>query len=380
MSNLNFQIKQILKMGMQHVVLPCAYGFWRLVYGGKKQERILFADSHHDTMPFSMVCLHEELVKRGYEVTDVICNYANMSQVQSSLHAIRFMRLYAQAKFVFICDNFLPVSSCRKAKGTTVVQLLHSGGLMKKMGYDTTEDVPAGYRGNVYRNYDLVTVSANCCVAPLSNAMRQEAGIVRPLGTSRTDRYFREDWVNSCRERFYQRYPHAENKKVILWTPTFRGNAADPRQEGMAAIDALEKELGDGYFVIRKVHPHVDNRYHLSNCDIPAEELLPVADLMITDYSSVVMDFMLFDRPFVLFAPDLAEYEQKRGLYVEYASVSPYVVTEEEKLTDTVLQALNDGRTDWIRAQRRYHMENCDGKVSQRILDYLGLKEDNADV
>ena len=65
-----------------------------------------------------------------------------------------FMQVYAQAEYVFINSYFLPVSSCRKRKETTVVQLWHSGGLMKKMGYDTTEDIPKYYKGNPTANYD----------------------------------------------------------------------------------------------------------------------------------------------------------------------------------------------------------------------------------
>ena len=283
------------------------------------------------------------------------------------------MKLYAQAKAVFICDNFLPVSACRKDPETTVVQLMHSSGLLKRMGYHTTEDIPAGYRGNVYKNYDLVAVSAPCCVEPLSDAMKQAPGIVQPLGTSRTDCYHNEAWVRECRQQFYAMYPEAAEKKVILWAPTFRGNAADPRQVGMEAMHDLEQSLGDEYFLIKKVHPHVDNRYHLSNCPIPTERLLPVADLMITDYSSVVIDYQLFGKPYVFFAPDLEEFGAVRGFYVPYDSVCPYVVTEPSVLKDTVLRALADDCTDWISKQRQYHLSACDGNATARILDYINL-------
>lgn len=370
---LRIRIRLILKMMTQHLILPFVYGFWRVIYRNRERSLIIFADAHHDTMPFSLQCMREEVGRRGYPVVDVICNYANMPQVRSFLHAVGFMRLYAQARLVFICDNFLPVSSCRKAPGTTVVQLLHSSGLLKKMGYDTAEDVPAEYRGNVYKNYDLVAVSAPCCVEPLTGAMRQKPGIVRALGTSRTDCYFHQDWVDHCREQFAQQYPQAAGKKIVLWTPTFRGNAANPRQVGMEAICKLERELGEDYYVIRKVHPHVDNLYHLSNCAIPTEQLLPVADLLITDYSSVVIDFLLFNKPYVLFAPDLRQYEEDRGLYIDYGSLCPYVVTEEEQLKNAVLQAQNFDWSEWIRRQRAYHLASCDGKASERILNDLGL-------
>lgn len=44
----------------------------------------------------------------------------------------QFMKRYAAAEYVFICDNFLPVSACTKRPETKVVQLWHSGGLLKK--------------------------------------------------------------------------------------------------------------------------------------------------------------------------------------------------------------------------------------------------------
>ena len=68
-----------------------------------------------------------------------------------------FMKLYAVSQTVVICDNFLPVASCRKRKGTKVIQLWHAGGALKKFGYDTADDIPAYYKGNVMANLPLVT-------------------------------------------------------------------------------------------------------------------------------------------------------------------------------------------------------------------------------
>lgn len=368
-----FSIKQMLKMGLQNVVLPLAYYFWRGVYAGRKPDLIIFADAHHDELPFSMERIHQELLNRGYTLTDVFCNYSKMSPLRAALCGISFMKRYARAKYVFICDNFLPVASCAKRKETTVVQLMHSSGLLKKIGYDTTEDIPANYRGTVYRNYDLITVSAPCCVEPLTGAMRQASPVVQPLGTSRTDCYLDPAWTDACKKTFFSLYPEAAGKTIILWAPTFRGNAAQPQQAGMEAVQKLAAELGEQFYLIRKVHPHVEAKYHLSNCELPTEQLLPVADLMITDYSSVVIDYLFFDKPYVLFAPDLEEYSQKRGFYVDYDSLTPYVVTDCQQLKCAVLTALDHSMEDWISKNRAYHLESCDGRSTARILDYLGL-------
>lgn len=368
-----FIFKQLLKMILQHVVLPLVYCFWRIVYWSKDPDLIVFADAHHETLPYSMKNVHEELLKRGYVVTDYFYDYGKMSQMKTFCLAICFMKLYAKARVVFICDNFFPVISCWKSKKTKVVQLWHSCGLLKKMGYDTYEDIPKYYVGNVYKNYDLVTVSERACEEPLTRAMRQKQGIVKALGVSRTDTYYNQDWLDFCKKQFYDIYPEAMHKKVILWAPTFRGNAGNPYQEGTETILQMEKELGPDCFVIRKVHPHIEARYHLSNCDIPSEQLLPVADLMITDYSSILFDYLFFQKPYVLFAPDLEEYLDKRGFYVEYDSLSPYVVTKEGQLKQTILSALEADNKEWLEKQKDYHISSCDGSATKRILEYLNL-------
>lgn len=366
-----FFIKQMIKMILQHVILPCVYGFWRIVYFSREPQLIVFADAHHERLPYSMKNVYTEIYRRGYQTVDVFYDYSKIPMVKTFLLAISFMKIYAQARYVFICDNFFPVVSCYKCKRTKVIQLWHSCGLLKAMGYDSKDDIPSYYIGNVYKNYDLVTVSASACVEHFTRAMRQPKGVVQALGVSRTDTYFDQNWAAECRETFYRKYPEAEGKKIILWAPTFRGNAGDPYQVGTEAILQLEEELGDQYFVIRKVHPHIQAKFHLSNCEISSEELLPVVDLMITDYSSILYDYMFFKKPYVLFAPDIDIYMKDRGFYVNYETLSLYVVTNEKELAEKVLVALNEERSDWILQQYNYHISACDGHVTERILKYL---------
>ncbi len=373
MAGFSFRAKQILKMLLQSVILPLVYLFWRGVYAFRKPYRIILADAHHDTMPYSLSVLHKELLKKGCPVTEHTRNYGKLSTFRSALVAMGFMRLYAQAKCVFICDNFLPVVSCKKRKETKVIQLWHACGVMKKMGYDTQEDIPTYYRGNVYRNYDLVTVSSPACVPALCSGMRLTPEIVQPIGVSRTDNYFDEEWVNACRKSFYAQYPQAKGKTVILWAPTFRGNAADPYLVGGEAIQALEEQLGENYFVLRKVHPHLEDKLPGFSCPIPTEELLPVADLLITDYSSILYDFVFFKKPFVLFSPDYDRYEVARGTYIPWDSITPYTSTEDATLHRAVVSALEDKDGPWIDACFNEYVSACDGHSTQRILEFSEL-------
>ena len=374
-TGLKARLRNGLKMAAQHALLPLACSFFRLAAGGREKDRIVLADSHHETLPFSLRKVKEELIRRGYEPVEYVYDGGRLGDLRSLRKALGFMKLFARARTVFICDNFLPVSSCRKTEGTAVIQLWHGCGLLKKFGYDAREDIPSYYRGNVYRNYDLVTVSAECVAGPVAGAMRQPEGVVRATGVSRTDLYYDPAWREDCRRRFFRLHPEAEGKKVILWAPTFRGTAAEPILTGEREVRELRKELEKDCFLVTCAHPHLDRRDPVSDCGMPTEEALCAADLLISDYSSVVFDWLFFRRPFVLFAPDLVEYERDRGFYVPYDSLSPYTVTDPAELKDTVLRALEDGDGTWLDGLFETYDGACDGASTARILDLAGLKE-----
>ena len=101
---------------------------------------------HNDKIPFSMEQIYNTLVAKGYSPIVMCKDIAKMSYPQLLKFLKGFMKEYAAAGYVYICSYFLPVSSCKKRKETKVIQLWHSGGLLKKMGYDTKDDIPRDYK------------------------------------------------------------------------------------------------------------------------------------------------------------------------------------------------------------------------------------------
>lgn len=377
MAKLKFFLRNTAKMMIQSCILPLAYALAKRRHPGGKTLYV-FADAHHTAMPFSLSAMYDHVVSTGVTAVCHFHDYTHEGSLKSLRHAVAFMDLYAQAKYVFICDTFLPVSSGRKDPRTKVVQLCHFSGPIKKIGYATTDDVPAYYSGNVFNNYDLVTASSEMYVPLLQNAMRQKDGVVQPLGVSRSDVFFDEGWVSRCREEFYTEFPDARGKKVLLWAPTFRGKATAPDALDNEAMAALQEKLGEQWLVLIKHHPHDDatapNDRCRSNCSIPSERLLPVVDLLITDYSTTVLDYLAFERPFILYAPDLAEYEAKRGFFIDYWSITKNLTTDAEGLAEMVKavhqQWLDGDREDILRCKARI-TSACDGKATGRILAYL---------
>lgn len=373
-----FYIKQVLKMAMQQIYLPLLYKR----YAGKPVEKglVIFADAHHEDLPFSMRKMYETLQgDPEYKNETWVTDFGKMGYGSLLKWLKQFMKRYAVAEYAFICDNFLPVSACTKRPETKVVQLWHSGGLLKKSGYDTTEDIPKMYKGDsVYKNYDLLTVSAPCCVPVFTKTMRLASGVVQATGISRSDYYYDEAWNQANREEFYRKYPEAKGKKVILWAPTFRGNAAMPTLCGMEEIQRVMKETEDHFYWVIKLHPHLEEKGMKSNCELPSEKIFAVADLLITDYSSILFDYMAYKKPFLFFAPDFASFDHARGFYVPYDSFPCKVVTDGAELPAAIEYELSERDPAEIEKCFAYHMSMCDGKATERILKTIKQITHNA--
>lgn len=369
-----FRIKQYIKMALQNVLLPVVY---RCFCGRPiRKGSVIFADAHHQDMPFAMKRMYEEVnrdPKLKGNVELFIRDFHGMSLKEMLKFILRFMKQYATAEYVFVCDYFLPVASCKKRPETKVVQLWHSCGLMKKIAFDTGEDIPKNYRGNMFGNYSYLTLSADICVDVHARALRLPKERIFATGVSRTDHYFDETWNEQCREQFYEAHPEAKGKKIALWAPTFRGNAAMPYLEGLDAIKEAAQKLSEDWYFILKAHPHIDAHGMVSNCKIPTEELLAVTDVLITDYSSVLFDYLIYKKAAVLFAPDLKTYEDKRGFYLDYRTMPFQLVEEPEMLVQAV-----EGAICWQKqhekeqeAFTRKYVGACDGHATERILNLI---------
>lgn len=367
-----FGIKQIIKMLFQQLILPVVYNACtaKPVIPGT----VILADAHHDEIPFSMLAIKEELSRHPeLQVTEMYWNNNESSPVKIFRNMVSFMKKYATTETVIICDNFLPAASCKKRSETQVIQLWHACGAFKKFGYDTEEDIPSYYVGNVMANCSLVTVSSNICIKPFASAMKLPETSILPVGVSRTDMYFNETFNQKCRDNFFSQYPDARNKKIVLWAPTFRGKPGVASVYGLDDVLKAQEELKDTHYFIIKLHPHTQVHTEGTNCDIPSEELLPVADIVITDYSSILFDAMIYQLPLVLFAPDLEEYLASRGFYLDYRTLPGIHIQKEEQL----VKVLSDEARLNSSVNQKYHdffqdyMAACDGHATRRIMDYV---------
>lgn len=370
MSNFKLFIRNLIKSILQFCILPIVYKFYKKK--NIQENLVIFADSKNDDIPYSLKAMYNTVKDtEKYNIKVCCTDYSKINILEKIKAITNFMKLYANAKYVFICDYFLPVSSCNKRKETKVIQLWHASGLQKKFGYDADDDLGKLNYVNPVKNFDFVSVSSEIMVDVITSNWKLSNEKVKALGTSRSDIFFDKQYLKKCKIKFCNKYPNAINKKIILWAPSFRGNGSDAKIDGIEQILTLKEKLKDKYYFIIKLHPRLQKKYDVNNCDIPTEELYPVIDILITDYSSVLYDFLLLNKNVIFYVPDYEEYIKTRGLYIDYKKEFEFpIVYDIDKLYEKITNYPKIEDTK-IEMYKNKFIKNNDGKASQRIINYL---------
>ncbi len=229
--------------------------------------------------------------------------------------------------------------------GGLVVQLWH-GAPLKRLHLDspvtTVVRGPAVVRALLRRMYlagarevDLFVAGSPIAASRLRSAFRVDPGKVRVLGDARDDALALQASdpaeARRARARLLGLLGEAGERigpssAVVLYAPTWRDGESDPAvpsaDEARRIAEALERL--DAHLVVRS-HPLgsgayeglLGERIHALGSESVRDvtPLLGGVDVVVTDYSSIALDFSLLARPIVWFAPDLERYAGVRGLY-----------------------------------------------------------------
>jgi CDP-glycerol glycerophosphotransferase (TagB/SpsB family) len=227
---------------------------------------------------------------------------------------------------VLVLDGYSIVASAAwHGDGLTVVQLWHALGAMKKFGLSILgrpegRDPALARAMRMHSNYDIVVSSAQECRADFAEAFGTDVSRVTVSALPRVDALRDPAGQQRAAARFAELHPDITGQPVVLFAPTFRA----PVSGAIPAIDPLEltRALRDaGFVTLTKMHPLVAPPQHPELRTVPGmstQELMLVADVFVTDYSSAVFEAAVAGVPSYLLAPDLDEYVHARDFYLAY--------------------------------------------------------------
>ena len=153
----------------------------------------------------------------------------------------------------------------------------------------------------------------------------------------------------ACAPQVRDRLGVTDEDRVVLYAPTWREYlGVRDRQAAVPRPGAADRGVPDDASLLVRGHYNSTGqrdvfdghpRIHDVTRYPDVAELFLAADALVTDYSSVMFDFVLTDRPVVLLVPDLEQYRDvERGFYFDIESRSPGpLVSDTDEVVDVLL-------------------------------------------
>lgn len=353
-----------------------------------KRDDYILLYSGNKGINFNLKPLKEYLKQNGYDKKNtIICGIENMQYAENDgcIYITHFNAIFyfLRSKHVFYTAGQLPIKPSR----SQCVIHLHHGITFKTCGamskINNGNEFYFSYCVGTSDLYKSIYKTAYCC---------EESNVIvnsEPV----TDVFFRN----------YTKYDLGAFDKIILWAPTFRQSdylGYDDSQEDLLPafkeddyeeLNRFLKELD--YRLIVKIHPSQDlskykqlrfsNLEILSNADFEKMgfdlyNLLPQIDLLLADYSSLFLQFLLLDKPIAFVVPDMEEYSLKRGFaFSDPESYMPGAKIQSKEEFYSFLRSFHAGIDEY--ADARLRVKNLihkysDGKSCERLIQMSGIE------
>ena len=296
---------------------------------------------------------------------------------------------------VYIYDNYSKDISFWLSNGAIKINLWH-GTATKKINKDNKFDyfrnprnkweafktAPRRLSDEKPGHYVLATSKS---MAPiLAKAFGTSMDHTLVVGHPRNDILMRKDLKDVYTKSEYEtrkklsRY-HEEGRKLLFYVPTFRDT--EGRFFDLVDLKLFNEYLSKRNFILcTKLHIKSKLKNTFENLaytniinidsDVDPATILPYCDFMITDYSSIYLDYMFLDRPAVAFPFDYDAYiTESRECYFNYDDFMPEkkVYTMEELIEAIDKIFINDQCKEQRIRRRSFHFDQIDGESSERL-------------
>ncbi len=336
--------------------------------------------------------LHEELVRRGVDLEHLFVVRDDQVEVPPTATPVRmwspeWYEALATCRYI-VANNHLP-DWFQKRDGQVVVQTWH-GTPLKKIGHDIEAIHFADQRylervEKEVQNWDML-VSPNSFSTPILKRAFGFPGEMVECGYPRND-ILRRPGMEQREQEIRRRIGLPEGKRVVMYAPTWRDDQfyAPGKYKLDFRIDLADARarLGADHVLLVRRHPNVvdpvpgaGDGFVFDVSDYPdMADLSLITDVMITDYSSLMFDYVNTGRPILFFTYDLDHYRDTlRGFYFDFQSSAPgpLVYTSQDLVTS--IREIDGIQETYAERYRWFQNEFCDlddGYASARLADRM---------
>lgn len=278
------------------------------------------------------------------------------------------------------------IDNCRKGAkykkdGQIYMQVWH-GFALKQIEKDVVDKIPdPNYENYAIRDSkqtDLIVSNSSHMTKVYKESFWYD-GPVQEFGSPRNDIFFKEnDWA---RQKVHHVLGVPGDVKIALYAPTFRvTQSLEPyTMDSEAICKALSERFGGNWIFMTRLHPNVaklsdqlpyENAVDATSYD-DIQELLVAADVLISDYSSVVFDYMLSGKPCFMYATDIEDYKNDRNFYISLDEMPFPIAVNNKTFIDNIIHFDDNTYIKSIRSfAEKYGMVD-DGNASRRCAEWI---------
>ncbi|WP_165978306.1 bifunctional glycosyltransferase/CDP-glycerol:glycerophosphate glycerophosphotransferase [Actinomadura darangshiensis] len=339
--------------------------------------------------------IYEELTRRG---TDLECvwvsrdgQFAVDGKAQTVMAGSReHYRTLARARYV-VTNRELPPWYVKR-EGQTYIQTWH-GTPLKRLAYDL-RDMPyqrterLDWMEREVARWDYLLTSSPHATQVMRRAFKYD-GEVLETGYPRNDILSTPEWER-IGTRIRKRLGIPAGKKVVLYAPTWRDDRHHAEGEhGFSLeldVETMRNALGDDHVLLLRAHHLITDRDRVT-ADCPDHfvidvsrypdiaELYMAADVLVTDYSSAMVDYAILGRPIVLYTYDLDWYrDHVRGFYLDLEAEAPGPIVKRSAEVAEAVKAAPGSEQDYADDYDRFFVKYCphdDGQAASRAVDRI---------
>lgn len=333
--------------------------------------------------------ISEEIIRRNLNI-EMVWSFVDRPKknVPDTIKQVeRFSRDYFDeyySSYIYISNSVGTLTNI-KTKSQYYIETWHGVGPFKKCGNDAKNDKTfMAIDGMKGKGIDVLLSGSRFN----DNFYRQAYGYngeILKYGFPRNDIFFGKNKKN-IKKKVCDKYNIKYQNKIILYAPTFRGDKSDINFGKNALnieniIESFEKIHGGNYICLMKSHTATKQYNKLYKCiDVTdyedTQEILVAADILISDYSSIIWDFALQKKPVFLYQVDAEEYKDDRGFYVPPSEWPFYIGHNNEEMIEKIEKFDNDSYVEQLNKYflkyGAYDNGHASEKVVDRIIDVIG--------
>lgn len=298
--------------------------------------------------------------------------------IKVKYYSIRYFYELSTSK-VIITNYRLP-QYFKKRSNQTYIQTWHSSLRLKMIENDAVETIPTSYikmAKHDSRQIDILLSGCEFSTQIFKRAFWYDGEILE-CGTPRCDILFNQDKALISKLKTNLGIP--TDVKLLLYAPTFRkDNSLDAYDIDFNHLKTtLEKNAN--WKILIRLHPHLlnlskelvekyDDVIDVTNYD-DIQELLLISDLLITDYSSLMFDYLITEKPCFIYASDLNNYLKKdRNIYFDITKLPFPLCQSNNELCQTINEFNNSKYTTAIRHFNQQIGSFEDGNACKRVYE-----------